>query len=1736
MSEEQKKRFLSAEDLISISTAAKGAPYSAEYLSLLARKGRLPAVKISRDWLTTPKAVSWYVQKQEKKHRGLIERFDLIKSQKGFAGTGILIVSALLIFSVAVFLFAVRSAESNYAKKSSITLFPSQIKSGFGHLAVGVKTFLSAAPNKLTYTLVDNVGILNQLAREDFFSAVPESRSVINSGRSLSGIPLRGGNDTWESEDENSVWNNSPADRYGAQSVVLGESLKNQPPSDSPQAGKVLAANEPDFIGGLIEQILNRYLAEGKFKGEKGDKGDPGFGTGIFKNDNGNSTAAIGNTSIVTYVPSVPAQGFDGTSLAGFGQLSSQNFYSQTAVIDDTFTVQGSTALASLNVSGAFSAATTSLSSLTVSGDVTLNGSTTIAGLTIAGLNPGLTPGSVLFQGASAISEDSSNFYWDAGNGRLGLGTTTPAQLLSVAGNMRLTGALFDYTNASGTLGMVLKSTGTGTEWVATSTLGITGGSGVSGGTNGYVARFTAADALSTGILLDNGTVAGVNATSSSYTFNIQGSSGTSPFNISSSTGTSLVTVDQRGYAGIGTTTPAQLLSVAGNMRLTGALFDSSNASGTTGQILSSTGTGTAWISTSTLVGGNAITNLNGLTASSQTFATGSATGIGLNITSSGSVHTFTPTVSGGYLIPLIASTTEWSTAYGWGDHSVEGYLASAITSLAGLTGATQTISTSTSGGLDLKVVSSSDDHQFQISLDSGYIIPTTTPWSNLNNFYNTPSTRITAGTNLSWSTNILNIDDVFPTYTYASSTFPSFTYASSTFATIANYPTYTYASSTFPSFTYASSTFATLANLLNYPTYTYGSSTYVSFGYASSTFATILNYPTYSYASSTFSTYAYGSSTYVSFGYGSSTFATIANYPTYTYASSTFATVADLLNYPSYTYGSSTYVSFGYASSTFATILNYPTYSYASSTFPSFSYSSNTFATILSYPTYTYASSTFVTAVTGTGNISSTGGLTPQISFTGVLPITNGGTATTSSPTLAGQLLGAHASGSYGVVNLLAGSNIAITTSTPGQITIASTGGSGSSAWTLGPGLIYNATSTDLVGIGTITPTTTLFIQGKAGVSPFAIASSSGSQLLAVTQAGDVGVGVESPQSRLHVGGILRIETGDFYTSSDKLIFAASGTPTSFYHSISTAHSNSGDGYNKMTFSLSNAASGAVTVMTLTGAGNVGIGTSSPSQKLDVWGNLIVATSSTPILSANSATRRVGIGTSSPRSALHVVQPLTTDAGDEGVAYFDAYSGASNNTPWIRIRAARGTPEAPSAVNANDPIGGIGAGAYHSGGDFTSNARVNIRFFAAENFTDTNQGAYMQFSTTPAGATTPQIRLAILDSGNVGIGTTSPGAKLHIGSVAAGGNVRVANGWLCVDDNDTCTGASTAGTIYATNGTVSGGADVAENYPTLDSSLEFGDVVVADTGFPVYIKKSNSTETSSSDLVIGIVSTKPGVLLGHNQDFANASSIPVALAGRVPVKVTNENGNIKLGDYVTVSKTKDGYAAKAIAPGYVIGQALENFDGSEPVGTSSKDTILVFVGKTYFVPKVADILQNSPDPGLSGDILAELNLNDAYAFTGLVITNNVYVGRKLVVGERIETVELIAVKIIADEIITKKLCVDDICVTREQFKSMVEFYAEQDSSAVLESEGEVAGESVPDQNSPPDEPENSLVINEEVNNQPVEDSVPEEASGAAGSSSDSEPSVVESPTAGDASAGTGESSAPGESPQAPAE
>jgi hypothetical protein len=169
-----------------------------------------------------------------------------------------------------------------------------------------------------------------------------------------------------------------------------------------------------------------------------------------------------------------------------------------------------------------------------------------------------------------------------------------------------------------------------------------------------------------------------------------------------------------------------------------------------------------------------------------------------------------------------------------------------------------------------------------------------------------------------------------------------------------------------------------------------------------------------------------------------------------------------------------------------------------------------------------------------------------------------------------------------------------------------------------------------------------------------------------------------------------------------------------------------------------------------------------------------------------------------------------------------------------------------------------------------------------------------------------------------------------------------------------------TMGTYYGLYADVRTGAsiDVAEYIYDTQANTEAADVVVADPVNKESIVKSSKPYQTS---VLGIVSTKPHMTMGMELVTDEKTGKPLtnprpvarlALTGRVPVKVTGENGNIVPGDLLTTSSTsgcamkwslidvnsaKDFDDLKRILSenekrrSAVIGKAVDSFSGSGP-------------------------------------------------------------------------------------------------------------------------------------------------------------------------------------------------------------
>ncbi|RIL00771.1 hypothetical protein DCC77_04535 [Candidatus Uhrbacteria bacterium] len=144
---------------------------------------------------------------------------------------------------------------------------------------------------------------------------------------------------------------------------------------------------------------------------------------------------------------------------------------------------------------------------------------------------------------------------------------------------------------------------------------------------------------------------------------------------------------------------------------------------------------------------------------------------------------------------------------------------------------------------------------------------------------------------------------------------------------------------------------------------------------------------------------------------------------------------------------------------------------------------------------------------------------------------------------------------------------------------------------------------------------------------------------------------------------------------------------------------------------------------------------------------------------------------------------------------------------------------------------------------------------------------------------------------------------------------------------------------------TEAGAYDVAEQFPAGETGLENGDVVSINTESGNAVIRSTR---SYDPRLIGIISTKPAFTLGQED---KEGFVSVALAGRVPVKFSAENGIVNIGDSLTSASTA-GYAMRATGPGPIVGRALQNFVVPEGVATSSATgTVLVSVQTGNYMP-----------------------------------------------------------------------------------------------------------------------------------------------------------------------------------------
>jgi hypothetical protein len=203
--------------------------------------------------------------------------------------------------------------------------------------------------------------------------------------------------------------------------------------------------------------------------------------------------------------------------------------------------------------------------------------------------------------------------------------------------------------------------------------------------------------------------------------------------------------------------------------------------------------------------------------------------------------------------------------------------------------------------------------------------------------------------------------------------------------------------------------------------------------------------------------------------------------------------------------------------------------------------------------------------------------------------------------------------------------------------------------------------------------------------------------------------------------------------------------------------------------------------------------------------------------------------------------------------------SSTNNGSPTFNFRKARGTTASKVAVSSNDFTGQIAFSAY-DGSDFIATGEMRGR---VETFTGVGDvSGLLTFSTRPTGAASVNTeRMRIDSTGNVGIGTSSPGSKLDVVGTSATDIFHVRNGTTYFTVGVTSGGASAINAfqtavgvqqlqLQTTGGTSYFGGNVGIGTTSPQAKLDIGDTSAAFTASIIRASATGIAELRFADTV----------------------------------------------------------------------------------------------------------------------------------------------------------------------------------------------------------------------------------------------------------------------------------------------
>jgi hypothetical protein len=418
------------------------------------------------------------------------------------------------------------------------------------------------------------------------------------------------------------------------------------------------------------------------------------------------------------------------------------------------------------------------------------------------------------------------------------------------------------------------------------------------------------------------------------------------------------------------------------------------------------------------------------------------------------------------------------------------------------------------------------------------------------------------------------------------------------------------------------------------------------------------------------------------------------------------------------------------------------------------------------------------------------------------------------------------------------------------------------------------------------------------------------------LTEDGNLGIGTTKPTAKLDVAGTIRAREGFIFSDGSMLKLNEKGVLTRISADGVTPSSVSTQ--NKIAKFTDNAGTVGDSVVTEL-AGNIGIGTATPTQALDVLNGRIVTTGSQTLASPFDSMIEVKTTITNNAIAQSAFKARNTFNGSGD--FVTGIDGAPTFAPSQSISTAQGFVAAaffapPPGVTITNAIGGASATVYNNvSGAVTNGTAFNLvspvvfgslRPTTQYGLRINNQGiggttnAYGLFVDAQTGSVNNYS--AIFAGGNVGIGTSNPTSLLDVA-----GNINVSGN------------AVIAGNIAAKY------QDVAE-WVQARKPIVAGTLVILDPALANAVIPSGRAYDTH---VAGVISSRPGVILGE----AGAGKVLVATTGRVRVMVEATRNPIKIGDLL-VTSDKPGVAMKSLPimvrgarihrPGTIVGKALE--------------------------------------------------------------------------------------------------------------------------------------------------------------------------------------------------------------------